>query len=199
MGGLIARQYIKDYPSTNHLNKLIAIGTPFQGSWLLEEDSKLGDYQPVVDATFHILNSKLGLFVDTIQPAAHQMRPGSEFLESLNSIATSHEIQYFALYGNINLIFKQQLFGTYLYSDSYNYGDLIVRSNSARTVSPYQPSQQQAFTAGHNYTIERSLEVQSTALAITLIGIDYQNWPYYHSNLPKNQEIKSSTLRILEN
>ncbi len=107
MGGLVARKYLEDNKDDHRVEKLVLLSTPNLGSiglsfnWLplLLIILGLSGYKLV----WPVLLSLVGLFWELISlargvlllsPAVWAMRPGSEFLKTLNSKEMPEDIKY---------------------------------------------------------------------------------------------------------
>ena len=90
MGGLISRWYIEKMSGTDHIDKLIMLGTPNHGSYLcdtpgiylndLAGQSTFGGYRPPLYYIIYGIKTKNVLHVP---PAAEDMKHNSYFLDSL--------------------------------------------------------------------------------------------------------------------
>lgn len=79
MGGLVTRSHIQSNEYNDHINKLLMLGTPNNGS--------LGSYKVAQDITSGSITELFSDNADKHAPAVRQMIPGSNFLVDLNNIA----------------------------------------------------------------------------------------------------------------
>lgn len=198
MGGLIARQYFKDYPTGHHIDQVISIGTPYQGGLVkkIYEEAKYEKYLLGL-----VINTGLGLIdnpADLDSVSASQLTPGSSLLNSLNNIPYLPNVRYYTMYGEINLVINHTIFDFEVKSDSYDVGDVLVFPGSATLISDHQPATQIGYKQNSSYNAKLELgQIAGNAFALKAVVDDLFDWPYYHSNLTHQASIQQDIKEIL--
>lgn len=201
MGGLIARQYVKDYPNDHYLDQVISIGTPYQGSWLMESADKLGPVEQPTNYLLMNLFRSAGLGIDPNQLATQQMKPMSNVLQQLSVIPRKPEIEYYTLFGDMNARLSMTLFDVALYSKQLNIGDGVVSAASAKTVSAYQSSTSTRYYDNVVRDISFKLEPASFGFgynAVMATGSVVLS-RYFHLHLTRQSDVQSEARGILLN
>jgi pimeloyl-ACP methyl ester carboxylesterase len=198
MGGLIARQYLKDHPNDSYLGKVVSVGTPYQGSWLMDVNSNLGPLANVIDPPLERFLQLIGVKdLDASRVAEQEMTPGSNVLRSLDGLTFNPDIQYFTIYGSIKYQYDYNLFDLRLSSKSLDVGDGVVLESSATTVSSTQRSTPLKFADGKAYDIPIVLSMMSTgytfASDVPLTALS----PYFHNNLTKQPDVQAAIKKAL--
>lgn len=191
MGGLIARQYLKEHPADSHLGKVISVGTPYQGSWLMGVDDSFGVLKPTINSTLKVVLSQFGIDANPDSIAAREMTPQSSTLFELGSILKHPEIKYYTIFGSIKLHYEFSLFNLKLSSETYDVGDVVVLEPSATTVSGYQPSKKIQFSDTLSHNIPLALGRLGQGFAITSDVADLMSNPYFHNNLTRQPDVQS--------
>ncbi|MBM4402679.1 MAG: hypothetical protein FJ044_05545, partial [Candidatus Cloacimonetes bacterium] len=122
LGGIVAREYLNTHRGNHKIRKLITIGSPHQGVYLMSFESIFnaipifGEHlrNAFVDFVNNTLLAYLGLAsgqpVDINAPAPQQLIPGSWFLQKLNDLSIiPTEPSYNTVYGNIDARLKQRM------------------------------------------------------------------------------------------
>ena len=200
MGGLVARQFISEYPKNNCIDKVITIGTPFQGSWLLSGNSSQG----FIDKKLNDLTvGQLAKLILGLEPGSYaltDMDLKSEFIQNLDLLPYNPSIEYSTIYGSIDTDIFMRLFNLELISKIGDVGDLVVSGFSASTVSPFQPSTKYKFSDTDRYRIPAYM--QSISKFGFSIGFDFStigSLRYMHTEIYKQPEVKARILKILRN
>jgi pimeloyl-ACP methyl ester carboxylesterase len=198
MGGLIARQYLREHPDDSYLGKVISVGTPYQGSWLMTLDNGIGGGQVLaLNFIINLLVEATGQEANVNQRAAQEMTPGSSLLRALDQIVYEPDIDYYTFVGQNRVQFDQKLFDLDLKSGSYEVGDAVVLDGSASLVSKHQPSHTTIFDGG---THELNLNIKQTGLFTFVLdasSFNVNSWPYFHNNMTQQEGIQSGIKEIL--
>ncbi len=199
MGGLIARQYIKSYKPRDLISKLITIGTPFDGSWVLKEYNNLSNF-PIPQVNINPLKSQIRDFLlineglDLTSYAIIDLTPGSKLLNSLDY--SDFNTHYYALYGDINIIPHFGLFNLVLRGEKLNIGDLFVDTLSATKLSTGQDPAKSMF---YQYA-PIALKLVSTgwfSYKLELENSDILKLKYSHNNLLSQPDVQDRIKYIL--
>lgn len=159
LGGIITRQYMKQYPN-HHIRKFVDLATPHSGSEVM------GFYNSTIEdiATFNHSaqpNSIWDLYIkpkisqglndlahdlwknhlsstlpDPTSPAAKQLDPNSSFIRDLNQMGNSpSDAEYYLLYGDIFVNLKMNFFGVWAELNNLaSVGDLVMATQNASTI-----------------------------------------------------------------
>lgn len=209
LGGLIAREYLRQYPQTHGVKKIITIGTPHQGvDWLRPESflnllPLLGPSLRLAYNTFWetavldpFLNFHLEQPIDLNSPAVQQIIPGSSYLNLLNGNASSIAPQpiYDTIYGDIDAEFRQKIFFFEL-KKRMSLGDGVVLKNSAVGI-PLGGINQHGFS--DQAVFEVKLKGEGGGYEFSLDALTpWEVQQFRHDKLLKRDEIQSLILRVL--
>lgn len=207
LGGLIAREYLHENPADNKIRKLITVGTPHRGVYLLWLD-KIADvfpdspllirtqlHQLVNQGIWSYLGSENRQSPDLNSDAVQEVRPDSEFLVGLNNLTmiVKHP-SYYTLYGDIDASIGFQVF-IYKFSYKMSLGDLMVLPNSAAGI-PYSPTSRYSFSDAEDFSVGVSGDTQNGfGFSIDLLTMKDEN--YKHTKLLKQAQIQSTIVDIL--
>lgn len=198
MGGLIARQYLKEFPDDSYLGKVVSIGTPYQGSWLMDANSRLGVLKQPLDSSLEDLLKPYGFNLSVNNLAEIEMTPNSSILNGFNTLRAYQNIQYYTLYGSIKFKYTESIFDLHLHSDTLDFGDGVVLENSASMVSSNQVSTRIPFA---------TTEIHDVPLVLSGFGVTYSlitdfknvmSEPYFHNNLTRQLEVQISVRKALQ-
>jgi pimeloyl-ACP methyl ester carboxylesterase len=171
MGGLISRYYITSDDYAGNVRKLITLGTPNGGSWW-------GRIQSFGTAGFAVLSdltvnaaifSESECFMEYDRPAFKQMRPGSNFLQTLNSRSIPGSVDIHTIIGRDN-----SLMGFVSAGDSF----VSVKSTRLKDYPLYQTLDTHISYTDNPDTVALVLTLlhsQSPPTAITWQSFEY--WP----------------------
>jgi Mg-chelatase subunit ChlD/pimeloyl-ACP methyl ester carboxylesterase len=207
LGGIVTREYLREHPNNHRMGKFIDVATPHSGSSYLEfYDSLPKEWQKGVTRAIDELERYFYNFVPNPNSiSARQLVPNSAFMQRLNSSHSPADVQYWMLYGDIQLQVKVELFWFDVLTQPLLAGDLVVSRDNAATI-PNLGS-----LGGNNPPNYHTVGFQSPTnlqlVANILPGeIDWDvridgpldgYKPYWHNGLLRNPEVNQKILSIL--
>ncbi len=200
MGGLVARQYQYEYPDQHLLGKVITVGTPYQGSWLLEWRkqeilaSSIGSFSS--GASFFLEGSGFDS-INLLQQAYIDLTPNSNYLLQQGAYNESDGAQLNFLYGEISVNHHVSIFNIELISDEWDMGDLIVSSESASNTGKTQTAGRIAFNSGEMLVFKAHLYLGQFMPQYQLVSFNPHALKYMHTNILKQIEVKNVILNLL--
>jgi len=207
LGGLIAREYLHENPADHKIRKLITVGTPHQGVFILWLD-KIADifpnspvliraqlHQMVNEFVWKILGSEHQQSPDLNSDAVQEVRPDSPYLAELNNLTMIvHHPSYYTLYGDIATSIGFQIF-IYKLSYKMSLGDLLVMPNSATGIQ-YSPTSRYSFSDEEEFSLGPAGDLTNGfSFSLDLITLKDEN--YRHTKLLKQIPIQSTIVSIL--
>ena len=207
LGGLVTREYLRLYSKDQKIGKFIDIATPHSGSSIIGVYASLPkEMQSGVTNALDFVESQFGYGApDPNSIAAQQLVPNSQFLQTLNSNANPSDVQYWMLYGDIQMQVKVELFWFEVYSYPLAAGDLVVSRENASTIPNLG-----SFGGPNpvNYHIIGFQSPTNLALVANLVldGVDFDVRvdgplngfiPYWHNGLLRNPDLNLKVLSIL--
>jgi pimeloyl-ACP methyl ester carboxylesterase len=148
LGGVVARQYLASHKTSHKVRKLITIGSPHKGSWVLGVDEAVENTplvgpwlerrvaRRIVDAVNRGKTQKL----DVRSVAVEQIYPDSEFLEGYSGINRNppQDVEYATFYGDIHAAVRRKLFHWTL-EQKVSIGDGLILPESATGIPNVSP------------------------------------------------------------
>lgn len=205
LGGMVARQYLNEHPFDHKVRKLVTIGSPHRGSFILEPLDWLENLH--LENTF-IGEALVGFAEDRANnlrnpddepisadsPAVQQIRPSSTFLAGLNNFISAPS-QTELLYGNIDARLKQELFFFELEKE-FSVGDGLISVDSA-TGAPFQDKKLTEFSDPKALDIDVMLTREGDGFSLELDTLGPEDRRFYHEDLIKQPEVVDKVFDIL--
>lgn len=202
MGGLVARYYLSTHLNNHNVRKLILVGTPNKGSWILNLDKNVREFPTIGETVEQSLRNglsrllmDLNLDIRNLNPssqAGKQMTPGSEFLTQLSKDASTNT-DYYTLFGDISVTLKQSIFH-YQLTKTVSIGDGIVSAESATNI-PKTAKQSLAY----NDTIDANINLirSSDAFSLEVAFPKPSTIRFFHLSILNQSEIKDKLKEYL--
>jgi len=123
MGGLVAREYIKEYGS-DKVDKLVMFGTPNHGV-----------YETIASDCYNWFGGQIGVARGETSPECEDMKAGSNFLKQLNSgDETPGDTKYLSIIGNVThgkVVVYKNIYSYNVCPSANEYHDEVVCVSSA--------------------------------------------------------------------
>jgi pimeloyl-ACP methyl ester carboxylesterase/uncharacterized protein YegL len=213
LGGLVTREYLRQHPNDHKIGKFIDIASPHSGSGIIGGYDSFSLPPPfpkeLKSGIVNILNSILTQFgfgfPDPNSTAAQQLVPNSQFLQTLNSSPSPSDVQYWMLYGDIQLQVNIELFWFEVYSEPVLAGDLTVSRENAATIpglgsfGKQNPSNYHTigFESPTNVVLTANLSLDDIDFGVKIDGDLDEIGPYWHNGLLRNPDLNQKVLAIL--
>jgi pimeloyl-ACP methyl ester carboxylesterase len=208
LGGVVTRQYINEHMSSHKLRRVVTIGSPHAGSFWLKAETWVesipfgGQFikNALIDSANLIFllraSTNKSTPLDLRNPAPNQLIPDSDFLDVMNSFV--YQAPYFnAVYGDLDLQFKQRLFHFELSSPRVSVGDGIVAAASAQAIPAVNLTKQ--LMTDHNQYFSSFIRIlkQNNSYVYQLDFGTTDELKYFHLNLPNQQDVIDHVLSVI--
>lgn len=208
LGGLVTREYLRRSLSNHRIGKFIDIGTPHSGSSYMGLYHSLPkELQSAVLSAMDNLYNQFGFALpDPSSVAGEQLVPDSSFLQRLNSSSSPMDVQYWMLYGDIQVQAKLEVFWWEVYSQALMSGDLVVSRENAATISGLGNFESNSNPSNYHTVGFKSPTNLVFAANILWGSIDWDVRvdgpltgfiPYWHNGLLVNPDVNEKILAIL--
>jgi pimeloyl-ACP methyl ester carboxylesterase len=208
LGGLVTREYFRQNTSNHRIGKFIDIGTPHSGSSYIGLYHSLPqELQLAVLSAMDNLYNQFGFALpDPSSVAGQQLVPDSPFLQRLNSSSSPMDVQYWMLYGDIQVQAKLEVFWWEVYSQVLMAGDLVVSRENAATIpgvgkfdSNSNPSNYHTvgFKSPTNLILAANILPGKIDWDVRAEGPLTGFIPYWHNGLLANPDVNEKILTIL--
>ncbi|MEK7611639.1 MAG: hypothetical protein AAB486_04710, partial [Patescibacteria group bacterium] len=178
------------------VHKLITIGSPHQGVWVLSADQAVeniplaGDWleqrisKKIVDAVNYGKNQKL----DLTATAVKQIYPGSEFLNGYYGInnRVPQDVEYATFYGDIHAEVQRKLFASVI-KTKVSIGDGLIMPESASGIPGVSP-EKHAYSEDTVFNLK--LEKIGTGYALNLEIPNMSLLNAFHTYLPDREDLR---------
>ncbi|MBM4402395.1 MAG: alpha/beta hydrolase [Candidatus Cloacimonetes bacterium] len=208
LGGLVARQYLNTHPTHHHVRKVITIGSPHEGSYLLRPEvwfNKIpiaGEFMKravnaFLNNVFNTLRDGGNRPLDLNSMAIQQIVPGNSFLQWLNDLLfVPTDPSYNALYGNIDAELRQKIFFFEL-KKRFTLGDGLILEDSATGI-PVVGLQTFEFTDSPVLGIQvKTAKIPSGGYEYVLDVPSVEDYRVYHSNLIVHPDVVQKVIELL--
>ncbi|MEK7610799.1 MAG: alpha/beta fold hydrolase [Patescibacteria group bacterium] len=189
LGGVVARQYLSTHLTSHKVHKLITIGSPHQGVWVLSADQAVKDIPFVGQKIENDLATQIVRLVnkdkiqklDITSAAVKQIYPGSDFLSGYYGInkRVPQDVEYATFYGDIHAEVRRKLFDSQL-SKKVSIGDGLIMPESASGVPGVSPSK---YAYSENTVLDLKLEKTGTGYAFGLDLPSLESLKAFHTYL----------------
>ncbi|MCG2689040.1 hypothetical protein L6255_01225, partial [Candidatus Parcubacteria bacterium] len=208
LGGQIIREYLaqmvrsmetEEDDRPHHIANAIIIASPNKGSSYLEIKKSLGDIPNSIisivgDAVLYATN-------DNNQPIAvnstamEQIRANSSFMKRVESRYAT-DLNYYTLYGDINVTQKMDLFGVSL-GGKLSVGDGLVEADSGKNIPGITPNKQIPF--GDQLTVEAKIKIKDTYADVEISQPNVLTADrFIHKVFIEQPEVSQKVLEILQ-
>ncbi len=174
LGGVVARQYLSSHLTNHKVHKLITIGSPHQGSWVLSADDGiysfpvLGPSVEKIIANFVLkaVNQGKVQTLDKNAVAVKEIYPNSEFLVGYYGINNHvpQDVEYATFYGDIHASVQRKLFSSVI-EKRVSIGDGLILPESAYGI-PSVSTEKHAYS--ENAVIPLKLEKLGNSYAVSV-------------------------------
>ncbi len=174
LGGVVARQYLSSHLTNHKVHKLITVGSPHQGVWVLNVDNGIYSFPGIGPSAEQILsayilrevNQNKAQKLDINATAVKQIYPGSEFLDGYYGInrRVPQDVEYATFYGDIHASIRRKLFSSVI-DKKVSIGDGLILPESASGIPSVSP-EKHAYS--ENAVISLKLEKLGNSYALNV-------------------------------
>lgn len=202
LGGIIAREYLNNHPTNHKVRKLITIASPHRGVWLFgtqkwaEMIPGIGPFMlKALNEVVSTVFQAIGVVVDLNSIAAQQVRPASSLLSTIFD-NTNQDVQYDALYGDIDVEIKQKLF-FFEFKKKVSVGDIFILPDSATDI-PTENLHKFGFSDEPSLTMNvRAVETSTGSYEYLIDPLRLEDLDYYHGKLITQPDVVERVINLL--
>lgn len=202
LGGIVARDYLNTHLTNHKVRKLITIASPHKGVWLFgtqkwaEIIPGIGPFMlKALNETISTVFQAIGVEVDLNSIAAQQVRPASSLLSTIFD-NTNQDLQYDALYGDIDAEIKQKLF-FFEFKKKVSVGDIFILPDSATDI-PTENLHKFGFSDEPSLTMNvRAVKTPTGSYEYLIDPLRFEDLNYYHGKLITQPDVVETVINLL--